>query len=115
MNKEIEKIFANFTVDGKKVPVSFLRYEGRETTYITYQQIDADTDFSAEDDLEAYVTYYDFDIYSKQNYLAIEEAVKSSLKANGWRFQPGKSSGDLYEDETGYYHKTLNFSKEKGE
>ncbi|WP_304068684.1 hypothetical protein [Megamonas hypermegale] len=115
MNNEIEKIFKDFTVNGKKVPVSFLRYNGRETTYVTYQQVDADSEFSADDDLQSYVVYYDFDVYSKQNYLAITEAIKSSLKANGWRYQPGKSSGDLYEDETGYYHTTLNFSKEKGE
>ena len=67
MNNELQTIFANFTVEGKTIPVSFLRYTGKETTYITYQEIQDDTSFSADDELQAYVRYYDFDIYSKGN------------------------------------------------
>ena len=32
MNNELQTIFANFTVEGKTIPVSFLRYTGKETT-----------------------------------------------------------------------------------
>lgn len=115
MNNELQTIFANFTVEGKNIPVSFLRYTGKETTYITYQEIQEDTSFSADDDLQAYVTYYDFDIYSKGNYLAIIESVKEILKANDWRYQPSMTSQDLHEDDTGYYHKTICFAKIKEE
>lgn len=115
MNSEIQQMFANFTVDGKEIPVSFLRYNGKATTYVTYQQVEAESALSADDELQNYVVYYDFDVYSKQNYLAILDAIKSILKANGWRWQPRMSSADMYEDDTGYYHKTLNFSIEKGE
>lgn len=115
MNNELQTIFANFTVERKSIPVSFLRYTGKETTYITYQEIQDDTSFSADDELQAYVTYYDFDIYSKGNYLNIIESVKEILKANGWRYQPSMTSQDLYEDDTGYYHKTLCFAKIKEE
>lgn len=110
MNSLIKTIFTDFSVDGVTIPVTFLRYDGSETTYITYQQVNADDDFSSEDDLQAYMVYYDFDIYSKGNYLNIVEEVKEKMKENGFRFQPGLSSGDLYEDDTGYFHKTLNFS-----
>lgn len=115
MNNELQTIFANFTVEEKSIPVSFLRYTGKETTYITYQEIQDDTSFSADDDLQAYVTYYDFDIYSKGNYLNIIESVKEILEANGWRWQLSMTSQDLYEDDTGYYHKTLCFAKIKEE
>lgn len=115
MNNELQTIFASFTVGGEAIPVSFIRYTGKATTYITYQEIQDDTSFSADDELQAYVTYYDFDIYSKGNYLNIIESVKEILKANGWRYQPSMTSQDLYEDDTGYYHKTLCFAKIKEE
>lgn len=115
MNNELQTIFASFTVGGQAIPVSFMRYTGKATTYITYQEIQDDTSFSADDELQAYVTYYDFDIYSKGNYLNIIESVKEILKANGWRYQPSMTSQDLYENDTGYYHKTLCFAKIKEE
>ena len=115
MNSEIEQIFNDFTVGGKKIPVNFLRYDGKAETYVTYQQIDTDNVLSADDELENYVVFYDFDVYSKYNYIAVVNAIKSLLKNNGWRWQPSRSSGDLLEDDTGYYHITLNFSIEKGE
>lgn len=108
MNELIERIFSNFSV-----PVSFMRYDGKATTYITYQQTDIDTTLSADDELINYLDYYDFDIYSKGNYFSIIESVKQVMKANGFRWQPTRSSGDMYEDDTGYYHKTLCFSIER--
>ena len=115
MNRELQTIFEGFTVGGKVIPVAFIRYTGKETTYITYQEIQDDNSYSADDELQAYVTYYDFDIYSKGNYLNIIESVKEILKANDWRYQPSMTSQDLYEDDTGYYHKTLCFAKIKEE
>lgn len=115
MNNELQTIFASFTVGGQAIPVSFMRYTGKATTYITYQEIQDDTSFSADDELQAYVRYYDFDIYSKGNYLNIIESVKEILEANGWRWQPSMTSQDLYENDTGYYHKTLCFAKIKEE
>ena len=109
----IEQIFANFTVNEVKIPVAFLRYTGKETTYVTYQQTDANDPFSGDDELQNYIDFYDFDIYSKGNYKPIVEAIKTILKDNGFRWQPTRSSGDLYEDDTGYYHKTLSFSIER--
>lgn len=115
MNSLIEDIFENFKVNGQSVPVSFLRYNGKSTTYITYQLQDMDNSYSGNDTLMGYVDYYDFDIYSKGNYFPIVESVKNLLRANGFMFQPSRSSGDLYEDDTGYFHKTLSFAIEKQE
>lgn len=110
MNELIKTIFTDFTVDGVVIPVKFLRYEGHGQPYITYQHVDADNSLSGDDDLIGYVDYYDFDIYSKGNYTKIIKEVKALLKQNGFVWQPSRSSADLYEDDTGYYHKTLNFA-----
>lgn len=37
------------------------------------------------------------------------EAVKEILEANNWVWNLSNDSGDLYEDETGFHHKALNF------
>jgi len=115
MNSLIQTIFNDFQVDGVPIPVSFLRYEGKSTTYITYQLEDMANSFSGDNELLGYVDYYDFDIFSKGNYLNIIESVKELMKENGFMFQPSRSSGDMYEDDTGYFHRTLNFAIEREE
>ena len=36
------------------------------------------------------------------------------MKNNGFTWQPSRDSRDFYEDDTGYYHKTLCFAIERG-
>lgn len=115
MNELIETILANFTVDDVEIPVSFMFYEGHGEPYVIYMQQDADKSLSGDDELLGYVTYYDFDVYSKGNFFNIIESLKSVLKANGFIWQPSRSSRDFYETDTGYYHKTLNFAYLKEE
>lgn len=110
MNELIENIFKDFDV-----PVSFLRYDGKKVTYVTYEQIYSDNSFSGDDGLLGYVDYYDFDVYSKVNYFDLIEGIKQKLTENGFTWQPSKSSGDMYEDDTGYFHKTLCFAIEREE
>ena len=110
MNELIESIFQNFTVDGVQIPVSFMFYEGHGEPYVVYMQQDADGSLTADDELQGYVDYYDFDVYSKGNYTKVIEGVKAILKANGFVWQPSRSSKDFFETDTGYYHKTLNFA-----
>lgn len=110
MNELIEQIFADFVVDKVSIPVAYMYYEGHGEPYVVYMQQDADNSLSGDDELLAYVTYYDFDVYAKGNYTQIVESVKALLKANGFTFQPSRTSQDMYEADTGYYHKTLNFA-----
>lgn len=110
MNELIETLFKDFTVDGVSVPVSFLYYEGHGEPYITYMHTDADSSYSGDDELLGYVDYYDFDIYSKGDYTNIVKSVKALLKANDFVWQPSRTSPDMYETDTGYYHKTLCFA-----
>ena len=115
MNELIESILANFTVDGTEIPVSYMYYEGHGEPYVVYMQQDADGSLSGDDDLIGYVDYYDFDVYAKGNYFKIVESLKAVLKQNDFVWQPSRSSMDMYEAETGYYHKTLNFAYLKEE
>lgn len=115
MNELIETLFKDFTVDGFKIPVSFLFYEGHGEPYITYMQTDADSSYSGDDELLGYADYYDFDIYSKGDYTNIVKSVKALLKANDFVWQPSRTSPDMYETDTGYYHKTLSFAILRGE
>ena len=137
MNELIQSIFQNFTVDGKEIPVAFLQYNGHETTYVTYMEMTIDNSLSGDDDLIGYVDYYDFDeimedsrrrfctyytyynkyydfdIYSKGNYTKIIEKIKQLMKDNDFVWQPSRTSHDMYEVDTGYYHKTLCFATYK--
>ena len=78
----ITTIFANFTVDQKKIPVSFMRYKGKETTYVTWMQYDMDNSYAGDNELLGYVGYYDFDVYSKGNYTNIIEAADGEIACN---------------------------------
>lgn len=115
MNSLIEEIFADFKVDNKSIPVSFIEYNGKSNIYITYQNIDTNGSYSADNEIQGYIDYYDFDIYSKSNYIKIVNKVKEVMKANGFMWQPSMTSQDMYENDTGYYHKTLCFAIERNE
>ena len=108
MNELIERLFNNFII-----PVVFLYYDGNAPDYVVYRQIDSDRVLAADNRLINYVDYYDFDIYSKGNYMTYIEAIIEILTAAGFMWQPSRSSGDMYETDTKYYHKTLCFAIER--
>ena len=109
MNELIESILSNFTVDGVQIPVSFMFYEGHGEPYVVFMGQDKNNSISGDDELIGYVDYYDFDVYSRGNFLNIIESLKDVLESNGFVWQPSRSSQDFFETDTGYYHKTLNF------
>ena len=115
MNELIEQILANFTVDDTPIPISYMFYEGHGEPYVVYMQENADNSLSGDDELIGYVDYYDFDVYAKGNYQNIVKSLKQILVANGFVWQPSRSSADMYETDTEYYHKTLNFAYLKEE
>lgn len=110
MNEALELLFNNFKVNGVSIPVSLIYYDGHGEPYVTYKQYDKDNSYSSDDEISGYVTYYDFDVYSKSNFLAIIEAIKSTLKNAGWTWQPRRDSPEMFEADTGYYHKTICFA-----
>ena len=110
MNELIESIFNNFTVENVEIPVEFLRYTGHKTTYITYMEHSINDTYYSDNKLTHYMDFYDFDVFSKGNYLKIIESMKEILEQNDFEWQPSMSSMDMYEDDTGYFHKTLCFA-----
>lgn len=110
MNKKIKAIFKDFKVDGVKIPVEFLKYDGAEETYITFTGLGEEPATHSDDECDYSTTQFDFDIYTKGNYLNILKAVKRKLKDNNFTWV--EDSPDMYENDTGYYHKTTTFEIE---
>ena len=110
MNELIEQALADIRINGKPIPFDFVYYDGHADAYIVYMQQDMNNSLTGDDDLIGYVSYYDFDVYAKGNYDEIIRVLKERLKEVGFVWQPSRSSVDMYETDTGYYHKTLNFA-----
>lgn len=110
MNDEIELMFKNFAVDNKKIPVEFMNYFGKEETFIVYNSLGETPSLHGDDEAIASTNTYDFNIYTKGNFLPILKEIKKILKANKWRWQ--EDSEDLYEEDTRYFHKVTTWSKE---
>ena len=113
MNEIIQAAFNGFTVDNVEIPVKYLHYMGHGEPYVTYTPTNNGEVFSADDQIQNYITYYDFDIYSKGNYYTIAEAIKAIMQANNFSYVPSQDSPEMYETDTGYYHKTLCFAIER--
>lgn len=113
VNEEILNIFKDFSVDGVTIPVSLIRYDGDADSYVTFMREDDTGAYSADDELQGWWTYYDFDVYGQKNYLHIADAVRDRLVSAGWVWQPNNSRFDMYEPDTGFYHATLNFAHER--
>lgn len=111
MNTEIERIYKNFKVDNKLIPVEFLKYKGISRTYITYQELSNKPELEADDEVLYSASIFDFDIYSDGNYLKIIEEVKKIMSANDFTWV--EDSQDMFETETGLYHKVITFAKER--
>lgn len=110
MNSFIFDILS-LTANGEKIPVAYLKYKGDLTTYIVFSDLGETPASHADDDCEYSVIQYDFDIYSKGNFKNILKELKKRLKANGFTWV--EDSPTMYEEDTGLYHKTSTFEKEK--
>ena len=106
-NEEIETLLNNLGV-----PVSFMFYEGNADTYITYMESDKDNAIAGDDQVIGCVKYYDFDVYSKGNYLTVINNLIDTMVAAGWTYQPSRDSPDMYERDTKFFHKTICLAKE---
>ena len=107
---DIKTLFTGFTVNGVSIPVVLIDYDGHGEPYVVYREYDKDNSYSSDDNISGYVVYFDFDVYSKGNYLAIVEAIKSKMKNAGWTWQPRRDSPFMYEPDTHYFHKTNCFA-----
>ena len=112
MNEELKNIFGDvITVDNISVPTAHIKYKGKETTFVTWT-ITGDTPALSGDNEQLYgITTVDVDVYSKGNYLSVLKEVKRLMKINEWLWTG--DSVEMYEDDTGLYHITATFEKER--
>lgn len=107
----MKTIFDNFVVEEKKIPVEYLKYKGKERTYVTYTFIDDEPSLFGDDKEIGSIVRVDMDIFSEGNFLAIVDRIEEIMKDNN--FVRSGYSPDMYEEDTGLYHKTIEFEKER--
>ena len=71
MYEQLKELFDNFTVNGVRIPVALIDYDGHGEPYVVYKEYDKDNSYSSDDEISGYITYFDFDVYSKGNFLSI--------------------------------------------
>ena len=89
-----------------------MHYQGDADTYVTFMQLDKDNALAGDDTILGCVQYYDFDVYSKGNYLNLINDLIDLMVAAGWTYQPSRDSPDMYETDTKFFHKTICLAKE---
>lgn len=78
INSIIEKAFADFKVNGKIIPISFLNYTGNADVYLTYYTWLEKPENFYDDENHSEIAYGTIDIFSKNNFKDILESVKES-------------------------------------
>lgn len=94
------------TLKPLNIPVGFQKYSGKEDTYITFHEYIASGE-SFEDDEEIFTGHYiQVDVWSKTSYEVLVKNIKKLLKEKGFK---RLNEVDLYEKNTGLYHKGIRF------
>jgi hypothetical protein len=107
----LKSMFEDFKVEDEEIPVEYLKYKGKSKTYVTYTFTDDRPSLFGDNKEIGSIVNIDIDIFSDGNFLAIEEKVKEVMEENN--FIRTGCSPDMYEEDTGLYHKTIEFEKER--
>ena len=108
MNEELKLILGERIEDA---PVAHLRYKGDSRKYVTWTITGEDPALSANDEDLCSICSVDVDIFSDGNYLDIKKKIKQIMKNNDWVWV--EDSSEMYEEDTGLYHQTISFEKER--
>lgn len=92
------------------IPVGFQKYSGSQDTYITFFCYNERGRVFADDEEIRTGFSVQVDIWSKGNYIEIVRRTRKLLEDVGFK---RTSAADLYESDTGIYHKGMRFSYEK--
>ena len=112
MNEELKQIFGDAIVVGnKKIPTAHIKYKGKETTFVVWTIISDAPALSGDNEQLYSIASVDVDVYSKGNYLSVLKEIKRLMKHNEWVWVG--DSVEMYEDDTGLYHITASFEKER--
>lgn len=110
MNEELKLILGEYIGNGK-IPVAHLRYKGKARKFVTWTVTGESPAFSANDEDLCSICSVDVDIFSEGNYLDIKKEIKQIMKNNDWVWV--EDSEEMYEEDTGFYHQTCSFEKER--
>ncbi|MFS1511753.1 hypothetical protein VQL36_04850 [Chengkuizengella sp. SCS-71B] len=91
------------------LPVNFQTYFGDEKTYITFFEYNQKSRLNADDEEQRTAHFIQVDVWSNTDYTDIVSQVKQAMKSNGFT---RTSEADLYEKETGIFHKVIRFKGE---
>ena len=113
MNRELKAIFGDggIVVGNQPIPTAHLKYEGKAERYIVWSITGTTPALSGDDEQLYGITTVDVDIYCKDNYLEFLAEVKRLMKLNEWIWT--EDSPEMYEEDTGLYHITASFEKER--
>ena len=109
MNEELKLILG--VKIGDDVPVAHLRYKGNSRRFVTWTITGESPALSANDEDLCSICSVDVDIFSESNYLDIKKEIKQRMKNNDWVWV--EDSEEMYEEDTGLYHQTCSFEKER--
>ena len=109
MNEELKLILGDNI--GNDIPVAHLRYKGNSRRFVTWTITGESPALSANDEDLCSICTVDVDIFSESNYLDIKKEIKQKMKNNDWIWV--EDSEEMYEEDTGLYHKTCSFEKER--
>jgi hypothetical protein len=112
MNEEIKTLLCdNIVIDNKVIPVAHLTYKGSSRKFITWAMLEENVGLSANDEVLYSVCSVDIDVFSDGNYLGMVNQIKKIMKNADWVWTG--DSPEMYETDTGLYHKTISFEKER--
>lgn len=112
MNAEIKSIFGEqIPIGNTSVPVAHLRYKGNSKTFVTWSMLGERPSLSADDEQIFSVVSVDIDVFSNGNYSKLITEIKRRMKENDWVWV--EDSLEMFEDDTGLYHLTITFEKER--
>ena len=112
MNSEVKTILGdNIIIKGESIPIAHLTYTGKSKRFITWTLLDEVPSLSANDEPLFSVCPVDIDIFSDGNYLDMIKEIKKKMKNSDWVWTG--DSAEMHEEDTGLYHKTCTFEKER--
>ena len=112
MNKEIKLILGeSINIGGEEIPIAHLRYKGNSRRFVTWTITGEAPALSANDEDLCSICSVDVDIFSEGNYLDIKKEIKQKMKNDDWVWI--EDSEEMYEEDTGLYHQTCSFEKER--
>jgi len=112
MQAELKAILDALRVGGSPITNALMHFDGESDAFLVYSPSSESVALAGDDLPVGSVVRFDLDVYSKENYLAISEAVVSAFVLAGWTWFG--NSNDTYDHETKMYHRLIEVGKERG-